>query len=71
MNTSFIFNEHHTHRSTITSEIYRFFLNFRDRFSRQPVFDWYVMIIFGFIVWIDHYGVRSIMRWLGIKSYLY
>ena len=53
------------------SEISRILLKFRTCFSRQAAFDWFVIIIFGFIVRIDHYGVSSFVRWLGIQPSLY
>ncbi len=53
------------------SEISRILLKFRACFSRQAAFDWFAIIIFGFIVRIDHYGVSSFVRWLGIKPSLY
>jgi hypothetical protein len=53
------------------SEISRILLKFRDCFSRQAAFDWFVIVIFGFIVRIDHYGVSSFVRWLGIKPSVY
>jgi len=44
------------------SEISRILLKFRGCFSRQAAFDWFVIVIFGFIVRIDHYGVSSFVR---------
>jgi hypothetical protein len=53
------------------NEISRILLKFRACFSRQAAFGWFVIVIFGFIVRIDHYGVSSFVRWLGIKPSLY
>jgi len=53
------------------SEISRILLKFRACFSRQAAFDWFVVVIFGFIVRIDHYGVSSFVRCLGIKPSRY
>lgn len=44
---------------------------FRDCFSRKAAFHWFMIVIFGFIVRLDHYGVSSFVRWLGIKPGLY
>lgn len=40
-------------------------------FSRKAAFNWFVVIIFGLIVRIDHCGVSSFIRWLGISPSLY
>lgn len=53
------------------SEISRILLKFRACFSRQAAFDWFIIVIFGFIVRVDHYGVSSFVRWLCIKPSLY
>jgi hypothetical protein len=53
------------------SEISRILLKFRGCFSRQAAFDWFVIVIIGFIVRIDHYGVSSFVRWLCIKPSRY
>ena len=63
---TFALKEHHKGGAMI-SEISRILLKFRGCFSRQAAFDWFVIVIFGFIVRIDHYGVSSFVRWLGIK----
>lgn len=44
---------------------------FKDCFSRTATFNWFVIIIMGFIVRLDHHGITSIIRWLGLDSSLY
>jgi hypothetical protein len=46
-------------------------LQFRECFSRAATFNWFVVLIMGFIIRIDHHGVSSIIRWLGLKPSLY
>ena len=46
-------------------------MQFRDCFSRGAAFNWFVIVIMGFIIRLDHHGVTSIIRWLGLKSSLY
>jgi hypothetical protein len=36
----------------------------RPCFSRQAAFEWFVMIIVGFLIRCDHLGLTSIVRWL-------
>jgi hypothetical protein len=45
--------------------------NFRICFSRKAAFKWFVIIIMGFILRLDHHGVSSIIRWLALKPSLY
>jgi hypothetical protein len=45
--------------------------NFRICFSRKASFKWFVIIIMGFILRLDHHGVSSIIRWLALKPSLY
>ena len=52
-------------------EISRILSRFRACFSRRAAFDWFVITVLGFIVRIDHCGVSSFVRWLGIKPSLY
>jgi len=52
-------------------EISLILLQFRDCFSRPAAFNWFVIVIMGFIVRIDHHGVTSMIRWLGLKPCLY
>lgn len=44
---------------------------FRSSFTRQAAFDWFVAVIFGFLVRIDHCGASSFVRWLGLRPSLY
>lgn len=51
-------------------EISFILLLFQDCFSRVAAFNWFVVIIMGFIVRLDH-GVTSMIRWLSLDSSLY
>ena len=53
------------------SHISRTLQAFRTCFTRQAAFNWFVVVIFGFLVRIDHCGVSSLVRWLGIAPSLY
>ena len=53
------------------NEINRILIQFRPCFSRKAAFDWFVVVIFGFMVRLDHHGVSSFVRWLCIKPRLY
>jgi len=53
------------------AEISSLLLLFRDCFSRGAAFNWFVVIIMGFIVRLDHHGVTSTIRWLNLNSSLY
>jgi hypothetical protein len=53
------------------SEISLILLLFRDCFCRAAAFNWFVVIIMGFIVRLDHHGVTSMIRWLSLDSSLY
>jgi hypothetical protein len=53
------------------SEINRILLQFRSCFSREAAYHWFVTVIMGFIIKLDHHGVTSIIRWLGLKPSLY
>ena len=44
---------------------------FRICFSRSASFYWFVIMIFGFIVRLDHHGVTSMIRWLGLDTSCY
>jgi hypothetical protein len=46
-------------------------LKFRQCFSRKAAFNWFVIVIMGFILRLDHHGVTSIIRWLALKPSLY
>ena len=51
--------------------ISRILVQFRTCFSREASFNWFVIVIMGFIVRLDHHGVTSFIRWLGLKPSLY
>ena len=53
------------------NEIGKILLLFRDSFSRSISFNWFVIVIVGFIVRLDHHGVSSIVRWLSLDSSYY
>ena len=53
------------------NEISHILLKFRSCFRRKAAFNWFVIIVVGFIVRLDHYGVSSFVRWLYIKPSLY
>jgi hypothetical protein len=46
-------------------------LTFREAFPRGASFHWFVVAIFGFMVRLDHHGVSSNIRWLGVQPDLY
>jgi len=52
-------------------EISLILLQFRDCFNGTTAFNWFVIIIMGFIVRLDHHGVTSIIRWLGLDPSLF
>jgi len=52
-------------------EISHILMQFRECFSRGAAFHWFVIVIMGFIIRVDHHGVSSIIRWLGLKPSLY
>jgi len=53
------------------NEINQILIQFRSCFSRRAAFDWFVVVIFGFMVRLDHHGVSSFVRWLCIEPRLY
>jgi len=53
------------------NEISRILESFRSCFTRSAAFNWFVVVIFGFMVRLDHHGVSSFVRWLCIKPRLY
>jgi len=53
------------------NEISRILELFRSCFTRSAAFNWFVVVIFGFMVRLDHHGVSSFVRWLCIKPRLY
>lgn len=51
--------------------IFQLLCSFRSLFSRQASFVWFVVVIFGFLVRFDHYGVSSFVRWLSLPGSTY
>lgn len=49
----------------------RILLLFRSCFTREAAFKWFCIVIMGFLVRLDHHGVTSFLRWLGLKPSLY
>lgn len=45
--------------------------DFRPCFRYLAAFNWFITVVFGFIVRIDLCGASSFIRWLGIKPSLY
>jgi len=53
------------------SEISLILLMFQECFSRTAAFQWFVVVILGFMLRLDQHGVSSMIRWLGLRSSLY
>jgi len=51
--------------------IFQLLASFRPLFSRQASFTWFIVIIFGFLLRFDHYGVSSFVRWLNLPASSY
>jgi len=51
--------------------IFQLLASFRPLFSREASFTWFVVIIFGFLLRFDHYGVSSFVRWLHLPASSY
>lgn len=52
-------------------QISRILVTFRPCFSRRAAFNWFAVVVFGFIVRIDTCGVSSFIRWLSLRPSLY
>jgi hypothetical protein len=48
-----------------------FLMTFREVFPRGATFHWFIVAVFGFIIRLDHHGVSSNIRWVGIRPDLY
>ena len=48
------------------AEISHILSRFRDCFSRAAAFNWFVIVIMGFILRLDHHGVSSMIRWFDL-----
>lgn len=44
---------------------------FQDCFSHKATFNWFVIVIIGFLIRFDHHGVSSIIRWLFLEPKKY
>jgi len=53
------------------NEICRILKQFKGCFSHQATFNWFVIVIMGFMVRLDQHGVSSMIRWLALKPSLY
>ncbi|MFQ5642006.1 MAG: hypothetical protein ACE5IR_28875, partial [bacterium] len=45
--------------------------SFRPLFSHQATYNYFILILLGFILRMDHYGVSSTIRWLGLDACVY
>jgi hypothetical protein len=55
----------------IFQKIDRILKNFRNCFSREAAFKWFVIVIIGLLVRCDHDGISSIIRWLSLDPKCY
>ena len=46
-------------------------LEFRPCFSRGATFNWFCIILYGFVLRLDHQGASSFIRWLFLDPQLY
>ena len=53
------------------SNIFQLLVSFCPLFSRQAAFSWFIVVIFGFLLRFDHYGVSSFVRWLHLPASTY
>ena len=51
--------------SIMQPNIFQLLASFRSLFSRQAAFSWFIVVIFGFLLRFDHYGVSSFVRWFA------
>jgi hypothetical protein len=49
-------------------DIVQFLTSFRPLFARKAAFIWFIVVIVGFILRFDHYGVSSFVRWLHLPA---
>ena len=52
-------------------EISSILYSFRPCFTRSAAFEWFVVVMFGFMIRIDLCGASSFIRWLGLEPKLY
>lgn len=55
----------------MTSKILEILVPFRTLFSREAAYIWFLVIIIGFLLRFDHYGVSSFIRWLHLSETTY
>jgi hypothetical protein len=55
----------------VIDEISELLAGFAPCFSRKAAYHWFVVVVFGLIIRLDHAGVSSIIRWLGLTPDLY
>jgi len=48
------------------TEIFFILKEFRCQFSRNSAFIWFSIVIYGFLLRFDSYGITSFVRWLGL-----
>ncbi len=48
------------------SKILEMLIPFRKLFSREASYVWFLVIIIGFLMRFDHYGISSFIRWLHL-----
>ncbi|RLA38864.1 MAG: hypothetical protein DRR42_28055 [Gammaproteobacteria bacterium] len=48
------------------NDIFQLLAPFRPLFSRKAPFIWFIVVIFGFLLRFDHYGISSFVRWLHL-----
>ena len=51
--------------------IIQFFAPFRSLFTRKATFIWFIVVIFGYLLRLDHYGISSFVRWLHLPASSY
>jgi hypothetical protein len=52
-------------------EVCEILMAFRRCFRRTASFHWFAIFVFGFLTRLDHHGVTSMIRWLGLNPKLY
>lgn len=52
-------------------DIFQLLSPFRSQFTRKSTFIWFVVVLFGFLLRFDHYGVSSFVRWLHLPASSY
>jgi hypothetical protein len=52
-------------------DVFQLLSPFRSQFTRKSTFIWFVVVLFGFLLRFDHYGVSSFVRWLHLPASSY